>query len=163
MFTKIKNNQSGFTLIDTVIGIMIISFVLPVILISIRDLNIKSISSETIEKGTAFANSVMHNIIAHRFDENYNVSGAPWTYPLGQDSGDSDDIDDFIGADWSVIPGYENAGYQAVSNVFYIDYDVDLMTSCNYPTNYKRIIVTVTHANLSNPIILTTIITPHGS
>lgn len=163
MFTKIKNNQSGFTLIDTIVGIMIISIVLPVILIVMRDINIKSITNETMEKGTAFANSVIHNIIAHRFDENYNTTGAPWTYPLGQDSGDFDDIDDFIGADWSIIPGYVNMGYQAVSNVFYIDATVDLMTSCNYPTNFKRIVVTVNHANLSNPIILTTIITPHGT
>lgn len=170
MFTKIKNNQSGFTLIDTIVGIMIISIVLTVILIVMRDINIKSITNETVEKGTAFANSVIHYIIAHRFDENYNTTGAPWTYPLGQDSGDFDDIDDFIGADWSIIPGYVNMGYQAVSNVFYIDATVDLMTSsvdlmtiCNYPTNFKRIVVTVNHANLSNPIILTTIITPHGT
>lgn len=163
MFTKIKNNQSGFTLIDTIVGIMVMSFVLPVILMVMKDINIKNITNETMEKGTAFANSVMHNIIAHRFDENYNTTGAPWTYPLGQDSGDFDDIDDFIGADWSIIPEYVNMGYQAISNVFYIDTTVDLMTSTNYPTNFKRIVVTVNHANLSNPIILTTLITPHGT
>ena len=163
MFTQIKNNQCGFTLIDTVVGIMIISIVLPVILLVMGDLNFKSITNETTEKGTAYANSVMHYIIAHRFDENYNTTGAPWTYPLGQDSGDFDDIDDFIGADWSIIPGYTNMGYQAASNVFYIDATVDLMTSHNYPTNIKRIVVTVNHANLSNPIILTTLMTPHGT
>ncbi len=163
MFTKIKNNQSGFTLIDTIIGIVIIGAVLPVILIAMRDMNINSITSETTEKGTAFANSVMHYIIAHRFDENYNTTGAPWTYPLGQEGGDSDDIDDFIGADWSINPGFVDMGYQAISNVFYIDSSVELMTISNYATNFKRIVVTVNHANLSNPIILTTIITPHGS
>lgn len=111
MFTKIKNNQSGFTLIDTIVGIMIISIVLPVILIVMGDINIKSITNETMGKGIAFANSVIHYIIAHSFDENYNTTGAPWTYPLGQDSGDFDDIDDFIRADWSIIPGYVNMGY----------------------------------------------------
>ncbi len=163
MFKKIKNNQTGFTLIDTIVGIMIIGFALPVILIVMRDLNLKSITNETVENGTAFANSVMHYIIAHRFDENYNTIGEPWTYPLGQDSGDFDDIDDFIGADWSAIPGYANMGYQAVSNVIYIDNTVDLMAICAYPTNFKRIIVIVSHANLSHPIILTTIMTPHGT
>ena len=163
MFTKIKNNQNGFTLIDTIVGTMIIGIVLPVILTVMRDMNIKSVTNETMDKGTAFANSVIHYIIAHRFDENYNTTGAPWTYPLGQDSGDFDDIDDFIGADWSIIPGYVNMGYQATSTVFYIDATTDLMTSYNYPTNFKRIVVTVNHAELSNPIILTTIITPHGT
>ena len=88
--------------------------------------------------------------------------GRPWTYPLGQDLGDYDDIDDFIGADWSVIPGYIDVGYQATSNVFYVDHLVNLLDGCIYTTDYKRIIVSVNHADLPNPIVLTSIMTPHG-
>ena len=163
MFTKIKNDQSGFTLIDIVSGIMIMTFVLPVILITTSDMNLKSVNNDTYEKGTSFGNTIMNYIIGHRFDENYNTTGAPWTYPLGQDSGDFDDIDDYIYADWSIIPGYVNMGYQATSNIFYIDPSVDLMSNCNYPTNFKRIVVIVNHANLSNPLTLTTLMTPHGT
>ncbi len=159
-----KQNQSGFTLIDTIIGIVIISFVLTGILFVVIDLNVKSIRNEIVAKGTVYANSVMHYIRAHRFDENYTTGGLgdPWTYPLGQDSGDYDDIDDFIGADWSIIPGYTNVGYQASSNVVYVDILVSLMDGCNYATNYKRITVTVNHSDLPNPILLTSIMTPHG-
>ena len=157
-----KKNQSGFTLIDTIIGTVIISFVLTGVLFVIINLNVKSVRNETMAKGTVYANSVMHYIRAHRFDENYNTSGEPWTYPLGQDSGDYDDIDDFIGADWSIIPGYTDVGYQASSNVVYVDILVSLMDGCNYATNYKRIIVTVNHSKLPNPILLTSIMTPHG-
>ena len=157
-----KKNQSGFTLIDTIIGIVIVSFVLTGVLFVIMDLNVKSIRNETLVKGAAYGNSVMNYIRAHRFDENYNTSGRPWTYPLGQDGGDYDDIDDFIGADWSTIPGYAEVGYQATSNVFYVDQFVDLLTNCGYWTNYKRITVTVSHADLPNPIVLTSIMTPHG-
>ncbi len=163
MFMNYKNNQSGFTLIDTIIGIVIISFVLTGILSVIIDLNVKSVRNETVAKGTVYANSVMNYIRAHRFDENYNSLGRPWTYPLGQDLGDYDDIDDFIGADWSVIPGYTDVGYQATSSVFYVDHLVNLLDGCLYATDYKRIIVTVNHADLPNPLILTSIMTPHGN
>lgn len=163
MFTKIKKDQSGFTLIDTVSGIVIMCFVLPVILFTTLDMNVKSLNDETYKKGTSFGNTIMNYIIGHRFDENYNTTGAPWTYPLGQNNGDYDDIDDFISADWSIIPGYANMGYQATSNIFYIDPSVDLMSSCNYQTNFKRIVVIINHANLSNPLTLTTIMTPHGT
>ena len=158
-----KKNQSGFSLIDIIIGIVIISLVLTGVIFMVLDLNVKSLRNETMAKGTAYANSVMNYIRVHRFDENYNTSGAPWTYPLGQDSGDSDDIDDFIGADWSIIPGYTDVGYQATSNVFYVDHIVNLLDSCLYATNYKRIIVTVDHDGLSDPIILTSIMTAHGN
>ena len=84
MFMNYKKNQSGFTLIDTIIGIVIVSFVLTGILFVIIDLNVKSLRNETIAKGTAYANSVMNYIRAHKFDENYADSGQPWTYPLGQ-------------------------------------------------------------------------------
>ncbi len=158
-----KSNQFGFTLIDTIIGIVIVSFVLTGILFVVIDLNVKSVRNETIAKGTAYANSVMHYIRAHKFDENYADSGQPWTFPLGQDGGDHDDIDDFIGADWSIIPGYAGDGYQAVSNVFYVDATTSWLTNCGYATDYKRIIVTVNHADLPNPLVLTSIMTPHGN
>ena len=158
-----KKNQSGFTLIDTIIGIVIISFVLTGVLFVIMNLNVKSIRNETLVKGTLYGNSVMNYIRAHRFDENYNTSGWPWTYPLGQDSGDYDDIDDFIGADWSIIPGYADVGYQATSNVFYVDPLVNLLDACGYATNYKRITVSVSHAELPNPLILTSTMTAHGN
>ena len=155
-------SQAGFSMIDMVIGIMILAFVLPGILFMIGDLNVKSVRNETIEKATTFANTVMHDIRVHRFDENYNVTGSPWTYPLGQDGGDYDDIDDFIGADWSGVPGYSSAGYQATSTIHYVD-PLDMLNSCTYQTDFKRIIVTVNHAYLPNSIILTTIMTPHGN
>jgi len=162
IFMNCKRNQSGFTLIDTIIGIVIMGFVLTGVIMMVLDLSVKSVTNETIAKGTAYANSVMNYIRVHRFDENYNTTGSPWTYPLGQDSGDFDDIDDFIGADWSIIPGYTDAGYQASSRVFYIDHLVNLLDSCTYATHFKRIIVTVDHDGLPNPIVLTSIMTAHG-
>ena len=159
-----KKNQSGFTLIDTIIGIVIIGFVLTGILFVVIDLNVKSVRNEIIAKGTVYANSVMHYIRAHRFDENYNTLGEPWTLPivLGQDSGDYDDIDDFIGADWSIIPGFTDVGYQATSNVFYVDV-ASLLYNYGAVTNYKLITVTVNHSALPNPIVLCSIMTPHGN
>ena len=103
---------------------MIIIFVFPVLMSVVQDFNVKSISTELNDKGTIFATTIMHYITGYRFDENYGTTGHPWTYPLGQDSGDRDDIDDFINMDWSVIPGLTSSGYAAASNIFYIDPDV---------------------------------------
>ena len=156
-----KKNQSGFSLIDAIIGIIIISFVLTGVLYVLLDLRVKSVENEVIAKGATYANSIMNYIRGHRFDENYSTLGPPWTFPLVQDGGDHDDIDDFIGADWSIIPGYSEIGYQATSDIFYVD-EPDLLTNCGYMTYYKRITVTVSHADLPNPIVLTSIMTPHG-
>ena len=158
-----KKNQSGFTLIDTIIGTVIISFVLTGVLFVIINLNVKSVRNETMAKGTVYANSVMHYIRAHRFDENYNTSGEPWTYPLGQEGSVYDDIDDFNGADWSIIPGYTDVGYQATSEVHYINHLNSLLARYEYVTDYKLIIVKVYHENLHNPIQIRSIMTPHGN
>ena len=160
-----KKNQSGFSLIDAIIGIMIFGFVLIGVLFVLLDLRVKSVENEVTAKGTTYANSIMNYIRGHRFDENYSTLGPPWTFPLGQDGGgggDYDDIDDFIGADWSIIPGYAELGYQATSDIFYVDERIDILANCGYMTYYKRITVTVSHAGLANPIVLTSIMTPHG-
>ena len=156
-----KKNQSGFSLIDAIIGIMLISFVLTGVLYVLLDLRVKSVENEVLAKGATYANSIMNYIRSHRFDENYSMLGYPWTFPLGPDGGDHDDIDDFIGADWPTILGYAEIGYQATSDIFYVDAP-NLLTNCGYMSNYKRIIVTVSHADLPNPIVLTSIMTPHG-
>ena len=159
MSMNYKKNQSGFTLIDTIIGIVIISFIFTGILFVLVDLNYKSLRNETLSKGIVYGNSVMNYIRVHRFDENYDK---PWTYPLGQEGGDFDDIDDFTGADWSIIPGYVEEGYQATSEVFYINHLVSLMISYGATTDYKRIIVTVSHDNLVNPIVFSSIKAPYA-
>jgi hypothetical protein len=161
MFMNYKD-QSGFSLIDLVIGTTILAFTLTGIMMVIGDMSVKSVRNESIEKATVYGTTVINNIRAHRFDENYGGSGWPWTYPLGSDGGDLDDIDDYIGADWSGIPGYASAGYTATSMVHYID-PPDLLSVRNYVTNYKRIVVVVTHPDLANPVFLSTIMTPHGN
>ncbi len=163
MYSKINNNNDGFSNLDTILGILIISFVLPSLIGIIQDVNTRSVNHEIIDKGTVFANTVMHYITGSKFDDNYGSSGPPWTYPLGQEDGNFDDIDDFINMDWSIIPGFSDSGFSAVTNVFYVDVAVDLMSMSNNPTNHKRIAVIIDHNNLNSPITLTTLITPHGS
>jgi hypothetical protein len=161
MSIKIKTDQKGFTNIDIVVGIMILIFVLPMLMNLVRDTNIKSIEYEVYDKGTIYANTIMHYITGFRFDENYGTTGTPWTYPLGQDGGDYDDIDDFINMDWSIIPGLASSGYTATSNVFYVDPYIDLNTPQSIQTHFKRIVVSVNHDMQSNPITITTLITAH--
>ena len=161
MLSKIRKKQDGFSNVDIILGIMIIVFVFPLLMNVVQDFNSKSISSELADKGTIFANTIMHYISGYRFDERYGTTGHPWTYPLGQDSGDYDDIDDFINMDWSIIPGFANSGFTATSNIYYIDPAISLTTALGYQTNFKRIVVTVNHAQLDNSITLSTIMTAH--
>jgi len=161
MLSKIRHNQSGFSNIDIILGILIIIFVFPVLMNVVQDFNVRSLSTELNDKGTIFGNTIMHYVSGFRFDENYGTTGHPWTYPLGQDYGDYDDIDDFINMDWSIIPGLASSGYTASSNIYYVDPSISTTAAQAYQTNFKRIVVSVDHAELNNTIVLSTIMTAH--
>ena len=161
MFTKIRTDQSGFSNIDLAIGLMISIFTIPLLINVFNNLNIKSLEYEVEDRGTIFANTIMHYITGFRFDENYGTTGTPWTYPLGQDGGDYDDIDDFINMDWSIIPEFANSGFTATTNVYYVDPYIDLMSAQTYQTHFKRITVSVNHNMQNINITLTTIVCAH--
>jgi Tfp pilus assembly protein PilV len=157
MFLK---DSRGFAFIDFIIGIVIIGIaVLPIIGI------ISAVSTDNNQvllhsRGNTYANSIMNHIRANSFDEN---SAWPWSASLGSDGGDSDDIDDYIAADWSsIIPGFSD--FSAAASVNYIDPSISLnwITPVAYITNYKLIVVTVSHTNMNVPITYSSIMTPIG-
>jgi Tfp pilus assembly protein PilV len=155
MFLK---DSRGFAFIDFIIGIVIIGIaVLPIIGI-ITAVGTDSNQVLLHSRGNTYANGIMNHIRAHSFDENWSP---PWSSSLGSDGGDSDDIDDFIAADWSIIlPGFSD--YSAAASVNYVDVSVSWITPVAYITNYKLIVVTVSHTNMNVPITLSSIMAPIG-
>ena len=108
-------------------------------------------------RGTTFSNSVMQQIRSARFDE---LDNPPWS-ALGSDSGDRDDIDDYIGSvDWSAITGFSD--FNVAVSVYYIDPSSSWTAPVGGWTNYKIIVVTVSHQNLNTYLTLSSIMTPFG-
>jgi hypothetical protein len=102
----------------------------------------------------------MQSIRAHRFDE---ASEFPWTLPvsLGSEGGDSDDVDDYIGANWSaIISGFSD--FSVSTNVYYVDVTTNWLDNAGVITNYKKIDVIVNHPNMSSPVGLSSLVTPIG-
>jgi len=150
--------QAGFALIEMIVGIMIISIAFVGAMYVYAEIQTKSSGIEITLRATSLANSIMGVIRSHNFDEN---SSAPWSGVLGPEEGLSsnyDDVDDYIAFPWSV-PGYDN--YSVSTQVFYVDPSLSWLNSAGSITYYKRITVTVDHSGLTNPILLTSLITPH--
>ena len=158
MFLK---NSKGFAYIDFIIGIIIIGIaVVPVIsiLLTLRFDNNQVLLQS---RANTYANSIMHNIRAHRFDE---ATEAPWTAPgsLGFD-GNYNDVDDFIGADWSGITGFSD--FSVLTNVYYVDAGTptyDWLNDASVITNFKKIDVEVNHPNMNSSVGLSSLVTTFG-
>jgi len=152
-----KNNH-GFAYIDLIIGMAIIAIAVLPILLMITNMTNQHTQTLLLARGTTFSNSVMQHIRSARFDE---LDNPPWS-ALGSDSGDRDDIDDYIGSvDWSAITGFSD--FNVAVSVYYIDPSTgDWITPAGGLTDYKIIIVTVSHQNLNTSLTLSSIMTPFG-
>ncbi|MEE9190211.1 MAG: hypothetical protein V3U16_05530 [Candidatus Neomarinimicrobiota bacterium] len=160
MFLK---NSKGFAFIDFILGVVILGIaVVPVISIL---LNLRFDNNQVWlqSRAVTYANSIMHQIRAHRFDE---ATEAPWTLPgsLGSESSDGDDVDDFIGANWSGITGFSD--FSVSTDIYYVNpisptYNI-LDPYYVLPTNYKKIDIIVNHPNLNIPVGISSLVTPLG-
>jgi Tfp pilus assembly protein PilV len=152
----LKNNH-GFAYIDLIIGMVIIAIAVLPILLMITNMTNQHTQTLLLARGTTFSNSVMQQIRSARFDE---LDNPPWS-ALGSDFGDRDDIDDYIdNADWSAITGFSD--FNVAVSVYYIDPSSSWTDPVGGWTNYKIIIVTVSHQNLNTSLTLSSIMTPFG-
>lgn len=168
MYKGNRKAQSGFTLLDIVIGIAFLSFAFLATLRITNDLQTKLNQRDLQIRATAIANSMMSIIRSVNFDENWPSSVHTAASNLGMDGSLLyDDVDDFIFNPLSAANfGATANGFSVVVSVYYIDPTTTPpntsvpLTGTSY-SNYKRIDVTVNHAELSGPIELTAIITPN--
>ncbi len=155
---KRHNSQTGFSIVDMIMGLSIIA--VAIVGIQIAQNNYINMSSRT-EVGLraiTLGNSVMNIIRMHDFDEN---SAAPWSLTLGTDSGESsaalyDDIDDYSGAAWD-FSGDGFPGFSVTTTVHNININSSWLTSVGSRTDYKRIIVQIDHPSLDSPVIFSSI------
>ena len=151
---------------DLIIGISLLSFVLLATMRVSDDLQIKLDRRDVQVRALALANSSMSLIRAVDFDNN---SAPPWTLAnnLGTEAAHVvDDIDDYIGS--VEVPSFGNFGatddgFSYNVQVFYIDPTITppnmtVPLTGNVYTNYKRVIVNISHPLLNNPVTLSSII-----
>jgi hypothetical protein len=109
-------------------------------------------------RALSVANSVMSTIRMHRFDENRHKT---WSSSLGADTGEStaadyDDIDDYAGSSWDFSSdGF--SGFTIYSRVFNVNLSSSWVDSVGPGTDYKRIIVSVNHAVLDAPVVVSSL------
>ena len=147
----------GLTLLELVAAIVIMGLAIPALLRIHADVGIRSIRAEAISAATFYAEQMLEEIKARRFDENAN---SPWSAALGPESGETypagfDDIDDFNGRVDTPATGY--------SRTVTVDYVTLTGTTWGHSagtTNFKRAVVSVsrTDNNVTN-VHLDTIIT----
>ena len=153
-----SSSQSGFSIMDMIIGLSIVSIAIVGILLAQRNYINSAAKVEVGIRAVTLGNYVMQTIRMHRFDENPTPS---WSTSYGPDTGEStmasyDDIDDYAAASWDFSSdGY--AGYSVSTRVFCVDLSSSWLDSVGPGTNYKRIIVGVSNPALEGPVIFSSL------
>ncbi len=154
-----KSFTKGFSLIEIVVGILIVGIGFVGATYAFSTIRSKSIQIEAIFRSVSLANSVMHTIRSENFDDN---TSQPWTTSLGPEESlvsNFDDVDDYIGYSWDFQPeGFP--GYDVTTRIYYVDPSVSWTDSVGTATNYKHIIVRVDYDGLESPIVLASLMTP---
>jgi Tfp pilus assembly protein PilV len=149
--------MKGLTLVEIIISIVIF------VIITIPLMNIfATVSKDTdvgiyINRASSLASSTMELALSRSFDHN---ASAPFTDPadLGPESGeltiaDYDDVDDFDGHSFT-DPDYPDIAVDI--SVYYVN-DPDISADWDSPassaTDYKRIDISATHAQLGLVVI----------
>ena len=153
-----SSSQSGFSIMDMIIGLSIVSIAIVGILLAQRNYINSAAQVEVGIRAVTLGNYVMQTIRMHRFDEN---NATPWSTGYGTDTGEStmadyDDIDDYANATWDFSSdGY--SGYTVQTRVFCVDLSSSWLDSVGPGTNYKRIIVGVNNSALEGPVLFSSL------
>ena len=156
LFSK---NSKGFTLIEVLVSLILTSLAFTVFLQALNAGKSVRQKSELRTKQSVILNSLENQIRARRYDENLNE---PWSSTLGKETGESfisqfDDVDDFHLYSESSISDAPGFGFDI--SVYYTSTQSKFRSSSSSQTNYKSIVVAVSHLSMSS-LIDTLIITP---
>ena len=158
MSLSLKNSR-GFTLIEVLVSLILTSLAFTVFLQALNAGKSVRQKSELRTKQSVILNSLENQIRARRYDENLNE---PWSSTLGKETGESfisqfDDVDDFHLYSESSISDAPGFGFDI--SVYYTSTQSKFRFSSSSQTNYKSIVVRVSHLSMSS-LIDTLIITP---
>jgi prepilin-type N-terminal cleavage/methylation domain-containing protein len=154
-----SKTYSGFTLVEVLVSIILASLAFTIFLQALNTGKSVRQKSELRTKQSVILNSVENQIRARKFDENSSV---PWSNTLGKDAGESsisqfDDIDDFHLYSESSISNFPGFGFNV--SVYYTSTVSKFRSSISSQSNYKSVVVTISHATISS-LIDTLIIIP---
>ena len=154
-----SKNSKGFTLIEVLVSLILTSLAFTVFLQALNAGKSVRQKSELRTKQSVILNSLENQIRARRYDENLNE---PWSNTLGKETGESfisqfDDVDDFHLYSESSISDAPGFGFDI--SVYYTSTQSKFRSSSSSQTNYKSIVVRVSHLSMSS-LIDTLIITP---
>ena len=154
-----KRAQEGFTLVEVMVVLILLTLSFMVFLNALNTGKSVRARSELRTIQSVILNSVENQIRARRFDEN---TSAPWSSSLGKETSngetgvnDFDDIDDFDG--YTVASVSEHPGFSYTVTVNYVTPESGFPLSEFGQTNFKSVMVRVSHRTLS-PITDTMII-----
>jgi len=160
--------RDGFTLIELVLGVVILSVIAPAFIMGIGTMVIQSNRAEKMTVATDLARYYMELALSKRFDEKIPTAAEipidPTTYwsPIGTDGETGvdqfDDVDDFHNYSSSItgFPGYSvtmTVQYFSVTEPNGLWQATDCTGTCTPPTNAKRVRVQITHALIA-PVTL---------
>lgn len=159
MKKKCLSENGGFSLIEVVIAMVLLALVYGTLFDVLTNQKFAAAKSEITVKSIFLCQELINRVIAKNFDEN---SEPPWTSTalLGVDAGDAyyDDVDDFAGYTNSNISRFP--GFTEQVRVFYVDVSESLDDSVSASTDFKKIIVTISH-NEMNDLNLETLVSSH--
>lgn len=161
--SKIFTLQRGFTLIESVIGIVLLGFALSVLAMGVFSSSIKSHQATYQAQAAALGHSIMTDILSRQFDENSDPNGGKYrcgevipgvlipsctsSENLGRDGVESNstafnDVDDFIGC-W---------GESEQCRVGLVNYALNQLIDQDSADEYKNFTVeiNVAYVNIDN-------------
>ena len=144
-----KYSEKGFTLIEVMVVMILLTLSFMVFLQALNTGKSVRVNSELRTVQAVILNSLEQQIRARRYDEN---TSSPWSSALGPESGESsitlfDDIDDFH--EYIVSAVTNNPAYSCSVAVNYVSSTSGFHTSQSGQTNYKSVMVKVSHKTLS--------------
>jgi MSHA pilin protein MshD len=158
-----KKGDSGYTLIDLILAILLMGFALGGLIILFFNLSVGSIHGKYRATANLLAQELVEEIKSKKFDEKAAPSGGVWSTTLGVDGGESssdkttfDDVDDFDG--WNEALTGAFSGYSRQAAVSFVDSSA-LNTAVGSSRDYKRVQTTVSKGGV-NYAVMTTLITP---
>jgi MSHA pilin protein MshD len=167
-FCILHSRRGGFTLIEIVMIIVVISIAIPALLIILGQGTRQSVDAELQVSATNVAQALMEEIKTKRWDENSPIPPGTYTTTLGPElpgepwditHSNYDDVDDYHNL-------YANSGNTDAVTIGGVTYTRDVqvcyvqasdLNTCvdSTTTDYKRIRVTATNPNLGSVELVT--------